>query len=102
MDNKERKYVAFTHSFNDPWLGEAGEDVTLTFHFAKPTRLEVKRLQDKAVKDSAQAARNLLLDVVRPEDKQGLLDAMDEYPGIATSFSTAVIRGVGISADLGN
>ncbi len=100
MDKTERKYVPFTHSFTDPWLDD--QEVSLTFHFAKPNRLEIKRLQDKAVKDSAQAARNLIIDVVKPEDKQALLNALEEYPGLATSFSSAIIKGVGISAELGN
>lgn len=99
MTKTERKYVEFTHSFSDPW---AGGDVELSFHFAKPTRLEIKRLQDKAVKDSAQAARNLLFDVIKPDEKQALTEAMEDYPGIATSFSSAIIRGVGISSELGN
>ena len=101
----ERKFVAFTHTFSDPWSAdnaEDGSDVSFTFHFAKPTKLQIQRLQDKAGKNPAQAARNLLLDVIQLEEKEALLQAMEEYPGIATSFSTAIIKGVGISADLGN
>lgn len=100
-----KKYVAFTHCFSDPWAGESADDardVSLTFRFAKPTKMQIQRLQDKAVKNSAQASRNLVIDVVHPDDKQSLLDAMEEYPGIATSFATAIIKGVGISAELGN
>lgn len=100
-----RKYVPFSHSFEDPWAGESAEEpgsVTLTFRFSKPTKVQIQRLQDKAVKNSAQASRNLVIDVVHPDDKQSLLDAMEEYPGIATSFATAIIKGVGISAELGN
>lgn len=100
-----RKYVAFTHTFSDPWAGQSADDaldVSLTFHFAKPTKLQIQRLQDKASRNPAQAARNLILDVVLPDEKQELLDKMEEYPGIATSFSTAIIKGVGISAELGN
>lgn len=102
---EERKYVAFTHSFADPWSGDSAEDaqdVTLTFHFAKPTKLQIQRLQDKAAKNAGQASRNLVLDCVHPDEKQALMDAMEEYPGIATSFATAIIKGVGISAELGN
>ncbi len=99
-----RKFVAFSHTFSDPWAGENAEDaqdVTLSFRFAKPTKTQIQRLQDKAVKNAAQAARNLLLDTVHPEDKARLTESMDEYPGIATSFSGAIIKGVGIS-ELGN
>lgn len=100
-----RKYAVFTHSFADPWAGETADDaleVSLTFHFAKPTKLQIQRLQDKAGKNPAQAARNLLMDVICPDEKDALLQAMEDYPGIATSFSTAIIKGVGISAELGN
>lgn len=104
MDDN-RKYVKFTHSFDDPWAGEDAEDaktVSVTFRFAKPTKTQIQRLQDKAVKNSGQASRNLLLDVIHPEEREELLAKIDEYPGIATSFATAIIRGVGISAELGN
>lgn len=49
-----------------------------------------------------QAARNLLLATIHPDDKERLTEALEEYPGIATTFSTALIRAVGIAADLGN
>ena len=101
---ESRKYVSFSHTFADPWSGENAEDaqdVTLTFRFAKPGKTQIQRLQDKATKNAGQASRNLVLDCVHPEDKQ-LSDAMEEYPGIATSFATAIIKGVGISAELGN
>lgn len=95
----ERKYAAFPHSFRDPW---EGADVEMQFRFGKPTKGEIKRLQDMAGKNPSQAARNLLLDTVHPEDKEKLTEAMENYPGIATSYSTALIKAVGISADLGN
>ena len=102
---ESRKYVSFSHTFADPWTGETAEDaqdVTLTFRFAKPNKTQIQRLQDKAAKNAGQASRNLVLDCVHPADKQALSDAMEEYPGIATSFATAIIKGVGISAELGN
>lgn len=106
---ESRKYVSFSHTFSDPWSGENAsgsledaQDVTLAFRFAKPNKTQIQRLQDKAAKNAAQAARNLILDVVHPDEKQALTDAMEEYPGIATSFATTIIKGVGISAELGN
>ncbi|WP_165064451.1 hypothetical protein [Desulfovibrio sp. ZJ200] len=100
-----RKYVPFTHSFEDPWAGESadeGQTVSLTFRFAKPTKIQLQRLQDKAVKNSSQAARNLLLDIIHADDKERFLESMEEYPGITASFASAILKGVGISADLGN
>lgn len=99
MDNTERKYATIPLSFNDIW---EDKEVSFEFRFAKPSRLEMKRLQDTAVKNSSQASRNLLVSIVHPDDRESLLAAMDEYPGIATSYSTAVIKAVGLTADLGN
>lgn len=94
-----RKYASFPHSFRDPWE-EA--DVEMNFRFAKPTKGEIKRLQDTATKNFTNAARNLLLSTVHSEDKEALNARMEEYPGIATSYCTALMKAVGISSDLGN
>jgi hypothetical protein len=93
------KYAAFNHSFRDPW---EDADVELSFRFSKPTRTQIKRLQDTAARNPAQAARDLLLGTIHPEEKETFAARIEEYPGIATSFSTALIKNVGISADLGN
>lgn len=100
-----RKFVAFTHTFEDPWAGESADEaqgVSLMFRFAKPNKTQIQRLQDKAAKNPAQAAKNLLLDVIHPDDREAFTAKLEEYPGIATSFASAIIKGVGISADLGN
>ncbi len=101
----DKKYVPFTHSFDDPWAGDSADDarnVSLTFRFAKPNKTQIQRLQDRAAKNPGQASRTLILDIVHPDDKEALEAAMEEYPGIAMSFSTAIIKGVGIAPELGN
>ena len=104
-----RKFVAFSYTFSDPWAGEKADgsledaqDVTLSFRFAKPGKTQIQRMQDKAVKAPGQAARNLLLDVVHPDDRQALMDSMEEYPGVTMSLAGAILKGVGMSSDLGN
>lgn len=100
-----RKYVLFSHTFADMWAGDSADDapeVTLSYHFAKPTKTQIQRLQDKAARNAGQASRNLVLDCVHPDDKQALTEAMEEYPGLSSTFATAILKGVGISADLGN
>jgi hypothetical protein len=94
-----RKYASFPHSFRDPW---EDADIEMSFRFAKPTRTQIKRLTDTAGRNALQAARDLLLATVHPEDKDELLANLENYPGIATSYSTVLIKSVGISADLGN
>lgn len=95
----DRKFAAFPFSFRDPW---EDADVELNFRFAKPTRMQIKRLTDTASRNATQAARDLLLGTIHPDQKEELIAKLEEYPGIATSYSTALIKAVGISADLGN
>lgn len=95
----DRKFAAFPHSFRDPW---EDADVELSFRFAKPTKTQIKRLTDTAGRNATQASRDLLLGTIHPDDREELIATMDTYPGIATSYSTALIKAVGISADLGN
>lgn len=95
----ERKYVPIPLTFRDIW---EERDVELNYRFAKPTKMEIKRLQDTATRNGAQAARNILISTVHPEDKDALMTAMDDYPGIAMSYSTALIKAVGLTADAGN
>jgi hypothetical protein len=96
--NGGRKYAPFSHSFTDPW-----KDVELefTFRFAKPGVLAVKQLQKTAGRDSARASRNLIVNQIHPDDKEAFFAAAEEYPGLITSFATAMAKAVGIG-DLGN
>lgn len=93
------KYAKIRHSFNDLW---EEREVEFEFQFAKPSKQEMKRLQDTAVRNNVQATTNLLMATVHPDEKQALKDAIDNYPGIAMSYATALIKAVGLSADLGN
>ena len=80
---ENRKYVSFSHTFSDPWSGDSAEeaqDVTLSFRFAKPTKLQIQRLQDKAAKNAGQASRNLVLDCVHPDDRQALTASPPALP----------------------
>lgn len=92
------QYAVFEHSFTDRWSEEEKE---FSFRFAKPSKPQMQRMQQTAVKNSALAARNLLVEIVHPEEKEAFLAAADEYPGLITSYAGAVIKAVGI-ADLGN
>lgn len=102
LPTQVRNFVEFSHTFTDPW-GPEGEDteVTLKFRFAKPNKIQIKRLQDTAGKNAAQASRNILLETVHADDKDALTGAMEDYPGLATTFSTVLIKGVGIAQELG-
>lgn len=96
---EKRKYAEFSHSFVDPWADD-GEETSFTFRFAKPNKAQIKRMQDTAGKSAALASRNLLSEIVHSDEKDALLAAFDEYPGLVTAFASAIIKGIGI-ADLG-
>lgn len=96
---EKRKYAEFSHSFVDPWADD-GEETSFSFRFAKPNKAQIKRMQDTAGKSAALASRNLLSEIVHPEEKDALLTAFDDYPGLVTAFASAIIKGIGI-ADLG-
>ena len=95
----DNKYAKIEHSFRDLW---EKEDVELAFRFSKPTRVQIKRLTDTAGRNPMQASRDLLFATIHPEDKEQLTAMLEKYPGLGTSYSTALIKAVGISADLGN
>lgn len=102
ITHEGRKFVRFTHTFTDHFLPEEESEVSISFHFSKPTEPQIKRLQNTAGKDSSGAARNLLISTILPEQRERLKSTLEEYPGIATTFSTALIKSAGISAELGN
>lgn len=100
MDKTDnRKYAAIPLSFHDIW---EDRDIEFKFRFAKPTKMEIKRLQDTAVKNPTQAGINILSSTIHPEDRENLQAAMEDYPGIVTSYSTALIKAIGLTADAGN
>jgi hypothetical protein len=94
-----RAYTTLEHFFYDAW---AAADVELKFRFAKPNKTQLRRLGDTVGKNSTQAFRDLLLSAIHPENKDKLLSALEEYPGIAVTFASALMKMVGVSTDLGN
>lgn len=94
-----KKYARFTHTWEDPW---EGTEVSVTGRFARPSKEQLKRLQNRAARDSHGASYALLMDVVHAEDRQQLIADLASYPGIVTTFGTALIKAMGISSDLGN
>ena len=98
-----KRYVPIPFSFTDLWAeDEDNREVNINCRFAKPTKTQVKRLQDTAGRNATQASRDLLFGTVHPEDKETLLAKIEDYPGVVTSYASALIKAVGISADVGN
>lgn len=94
----EIKYVEVEHSFLDRFKSE---DVAFKFRFKRPNTAQANRVQKTAMKNAGQAFRNLITEVVHPDDKSGLKAALDEYPGLASTFGGGLMASCGFG-DLGN
>lgn len=92
----DTKYAAFDHTFEDRW---AGTEKSFSFRFRKPGRVEIRRFQKTAMKKPAEAQRNLLVDLVHPDDRVGMEGAVDEYEGVTATLASAVLRSVGFVAE---
>lgn len=95
---KDDKYVKLSHSFLDRF---EAQDVELTFRFKRPNTQQANRVQKTALKNAAQAFKNLSLETVHPDDKPALEDALQKYPGLASTFGGALMGSCGFG-DLGN
>ena len=79
------------------------EEKEFAYYFKRPAIASYDRyLKSAAQQGIVKASKVFMLDCVTEESRDALIADMEEYPGIATSFATAIIRGVGISAELGN
>jgi hypothetical protein len=94
----ETEYKALKHDFLDRFKGQ---DVEFSFRFKRPTTPQSNRVQKTALKNAGQAFKNLILETVHPEDKAELQAALDEYPGLASTFGGALMGSCGFG-DLGN
>lgn len=97
-DVDESKYVEVEHSFLDRF---EDEDVAFKFRFKKPSTPQANRVQKTALKNAGQAFRNLIMEVVHPDDLSGLKAALDDYPGLASTFGGGLMASIGFG-DLGN
>lgn len=98
-DHGGKKYAEFTHSWFDPW---EKNDIRISGRFARPTKEQLKRMQNKATRDPHSATYTLLVEIVHPDDREKLVSDLGKFPGVITTFGAAIIKAVGISAELGN
>lgn len=97
----EKKYVELSHSFTDMWSEDPDKETVLSFRFCKPTKADMARFQSSGAKNGSNASRELLLSLVHEEDKERLLEALEEYPGILITFVNPILSAAGVSAELG-
>jgi hypothetical protein len=94
----EKVYKEISHTWHDLW---EERDITVAYRFSKPSPADIKRMQAGAVKNAGSASRQILMDTVHPDDKEKMLADLQEYPALASTISSAIIRSCGV-ADLGN
>jgi len=100
MDKPEKntEYVELNHEFFDRF---EDKDVNFKFHFKRPGTPQVNRVQKTALKNAGQAFRNLIMETINPDEKSDLKTALDDYPGLASTFGGALMASCGFG-DLGN
>jgi len=96
--NPDKEYVELKHEFFDRF---EEEDVTVKFHFKRPSTPQVNRTQKTVLKNAGQAFRNLLIETVKPDEKESLKTHLQKYPGLASTFGGGLMASCGFG-DLGN
>ena len=92
-------YIRIDHTFVDRFAGD--KEAKFEFLFKRPTKGAVDRAQGKMTKKPGSAFRNLCVSCVHEEDKDNMLTAFDDFPGLPTSFGNALLEAAGFG-DLGN
>jgi hypothetical protein len=91
----DKQYLPLEADFEN-WTGES---VTLTFRFAKPTKMQIERTNKEVQKNKVDRGfKNLLVSLVHPDEKDKFLEATDEYPGLVTSLSDAIYAKLGYAS----
>lgn len=97
VDNE--KYTVLTHTFTDIW---ENKEIEISARFKKPSPIIIKRMQVAASKDPAKAAYNLLIDCCHNQDLNNLKENLENYPAVATTMSSVILKACGVSSELGN
>ncbi len=93
-EQTQEKYYPFSVAFND----FEGNEIELAFHFKKPGKSAYNRTLKEIAKHPDKAFNNLLITLIKPEEKEALTSAMNEHVGIASSFANAIIEQTGAGA----
>lgn len=91
---KETKYYKLTTAFED--LG--GDSQTFSSRFRKPVPAEISRAQQAIGKNPLQGSDSLCRVLIHEDDKQGYIDAAREFPGIADTYATQILKSCGFNS----
>jgi hypothetical protein len=87
----EEKYITLWAEFVD----FDDFDVKVSYQFKKPTTQQVARANKEMSKAPERAFKNLLLEVVKEDQKEDFRKVADEYPGVVVSFADEIYRRIG-------
>jgi len=88
------KYFSINVSFNDL----DGKEITADFRIKNPNRAQISRCLQKLNKDMIGSLRNLVFDIIHPEDKENFKVLSEQYSGIAASVGNKILEGVGFDS----
>ena len=97
--DEEKKYAAFSHTWNDPW---EEKEITRDYRLAKPKREDINRFNKEVQKSPAVAQQNLVVATIHPDDKAACLADIEQWPGLLLTLANGLLKASGLSNDLGN
>lgn len=85
------KYIDLTAEFTD--FDE--REVRVTHSFRKPNPQQLSRANKEVQKDPERAFKNLLTQLVHPDQAEAFKAVVADYPGVATSFANEIYKRMG-------
>lgn len=76
---------------------EGEEAKSFSFAFKEPTPAQFTRYLKELSKDVVQASKNIVLSNVLGDDRERLVKAMDEYPGIVITIAQRFLQMLGFT-----
>lgn len=100
-ENQEKTQVAYkelSHSFT-PF--DAEDEIQVAHRFKKPTVQRIDRTVTELRKSPTRAFKNLLTELIHPDEKDQLEENLKKYPGLPNTFGNAILTRMGFG-ELGN
>ena len=94
MDDENINYIALKTEFED----FSDTSVSRIYHFSNPGKMKIQRCQKEMIKSPDNAFRTLVLDCIKPEEKEEFIKDIDKYPGLPTTFGNEILRRTGFDS----
>lgn len=94
-EENQKQYLELEAEFED-W---SGSTKNFKFRFAKPTKTMIERTNSDVAKGKQERAyETLLVGLAHPDEKDNLKTAMQDYPGLKTSFCERIYERLGYAS----